>query len=91
MDDKFKKDFITLFNQGFEEVVLPVIEDMQGDIEEIKEDIKSLDNRVGNVENRLDRIENRLDSVVDNINGHNIRLKTIESIPIIAHELKIKK
>lgn len=29
MDDKTKQDFILLFNQGFEEVVMPQIEELR--------------------------------------------------------------
>lgn len=43
---KFEQKFISLFNQGFEEIVLP--------------NIKDLGNRLDKVENRLDNVEKNL-------------------------------
>jgi predicted nuclease with TOPRIM domain len=81
MDDKTKEDFIQLFNQGFEEVVRP-------EIEELSQDIKKIDERLDHLEQRMDRMENTLDRVADKVTSHETRLKTIEVIPIVAHQIK---
>lgn len=39
----------------------------------------------------IDKVERRLDFIADKIGEHEVRLKNIESIPVIAHELKLKK
>lgn len=39
----------------------------------------------------LDRIEGRTDRLADKVSQHDVRFKNIESIPVIAHQLKIKK
>lgn len=39
----------------------------------------------------IERVERRADLLSDEIGKHNVRLKNIESIPTIAHQLKIKK
>lgn len=39
----------------------------------------------------IERVERRIDYSADKIGEHDIRLKNIESIPVIAHELKLKK
>lgn len=61
IDKKFEEKFIPLFNQGFEEVVLPNIERLdQG-----QEDIKS---RLDRMESRLDALERRSDRLLDRSN-----------------------
>lgn len=42
MDEKTKQDFIQLFNQGFEEVVLPHIEELREDVDSLKKDVNAL-------------------------------------------------
>lgn len=39
----------------------------------------------------VERIERRIDHLADKVSEHDVRLKNIESIPAIAHQLKIKK
>lgn len=39
----------------------------------------------------IDRCERRIDHLADKVGEHDVRLKDVESIPVIAHQLKIKK
>ncbi len=39
----------------------------------------------------IDRLESKLDKVLDKGIDHESRIKDIEQIPIIAHELRVKK
>lgn len=78
MDDKTKEDFIELFNQGFEEVVLPEIEGLR---EEMNQHFGKLETRVENIDRKLDRLSGQ-------VAGHEQDLQKIKAIPAIAHELK---
>lgn len=51
MDDKTKQEFINLFNQGFQELVIPQLDELIEGQERI--------------EKRLDVVERKLDRVVD--------------------------
>lgn len=39
----------------------------------------------------IDRVERRIDLIADKVGEHEVRIKDIEAIPVIAHELKVKK
>lgn len=39
----------------------------------------------------IERIERKVDQVLDKLYDHESRIKDIERIPVIAHELKLKK
>ena len=84
MNDKTKKDFIQLFNQGFEEIILPEIETIRDDVSTLKDD-------VGVLRTRVTQIDNKLDVMNDKILDHGNKIKNIERIPAIAHDLKNKK
>lgn len=60
MDDKTKKEFIALFNQGFEEVVAPAIDDLRG---EITQEFKDVKQRLFQVENRLEVLDRKVDHI----------------------------
>lgn len=61
MDDKTRKEFILLFNQGFEEVVAPEIDDLRKQITRGFKDIKQ---RLFQVENRLEILDRKVDNIV---------------------------
>lgn len=67
MDDQTKKDFIDIFNQGFEEVVSPEIEALRQEanshVNEIKNHLEKVENRLETVEDRLETVEDRLESL----------------------------
>lgn len=64
MDEKTKQQFILLFNQGFEVIVLPEIESLRKDVNLIRA--------------RLDSIEGRLDIFTDKLDEHEARITTLE-------------
>lgn len=39
----------------------------------------------------IDRLERKLDRFIDTIYEHESRIKDVEQVPVIAHELKLKK
>jgi len=53
-----KTDVITIINEGFEQVILPHIVEIKGDVQEIKE---TLDDHG----NRLERVERKLNAVAE--------------------------
>lgn len=91
MNDKTKHDFILLFNQGFEEIVLPEIEAIRDDVGDLKKTVSGLDKRVGSLETRVGQMDNKLDHFSDKVIEHESVLKQTQSIPVIAHELKRKR
>lgn len=72
MDDKIKQEFINLFNQGFQELVVPLID-------ELIEGQERIGKSLGTVETRLDVVERKLDRVVDEHITHEKRIKRLES------------
>ncbi|OGE31808.1 hypothetical protein A2631_01605 [Candidatus Daviesbacteria bacterium RIFCSPHIGHO2_01_FULL_44_29] len=83
MDEKTKEDFIKLFNQGFEEMVLP-------QFEEIREDMASMRKEMA-TQTDINRLERKIDHLLDKSGDHENRLKRIETLPIIASELRAVK
>lgn len=58
MNIQDKKEMRLAIGEVFEEVILPVIQDVRDDVSELKTDMKS-------VENRLDRIERKQDAEIE--------------------------
>ena len=75
MDAKTKQEFILLFNQGFEEIILP-------QLEEIREQMAT--------KSDIDRLERKIDHLVDKSDDHEKRLNAIETVPVVAHELRLQ-
>jgi len=75
MNDDSDARFIRLFNQGFEEVVLPRIEDLG-------EEIRGISKRLEVVETRLDVVERKLDRAIDQLMDHEKGLKKLEHTSI---------
>lgn len=74
MDDKTKREFIQLFNQGFEEVVLPQIEDLAEDVSILKEnvdilreDVDSLKSEVHEINLKVGAYKDKTDSDIEKI------------------------
>ncbi len=75
-DDKFKAAFIRLFNQGFEEVVLPHIEhlDKNNDTHEHKidaltADTKQLQDEMGVIKDDLKNIKDGMSEIKNDLKG----------------------
>lgn len=76
LDEVFEKKFILLFNQGFEELIMP-------EFQEIREEMATKDD--------IERLERKIDRALAETSDHEVRLKKIEKIPAIAHEIKRKR
>ena len=74
MDEKAKKDFILLINQGFEEVIAPRIEELK---EEIKTGFEA-------VKKNSNQIIKRQTYSEDTLEDHEKRLRKLESKRILA-------
>ncbi len=88
MDDKTKRDFILLFNQGFEEVVLPQIKEIYKRLDLIEDRLDKLEKRIETLEIRIGQIDNKLDLMNDKLLDHAQQIKTIQAVPAIAHQIK---
>lgn len=60
MNKQTRKDFIDLFAEGFQGVVVPEIEELRKDMDK---GFKNVNEKLNNVEGRLKTVENRLESV----------------------------
>lgn len=74
MDDKTRQEFILIFNQGFEEVVIPAIEDLRREMnlgfkkvnqrfEDMDKRFESIDRRFEDMDARFDRLERKVDTI----------------------------
>jgi tetrahydromethanopterin S-methyltransferase subunit B len=57
MKEKDKKEFINIFNEGFEQLILP-------HFEEIKTRLDKVENRLDDLETTVNKMDRKLDSVV---------------------------
>lgn len=78
MNEKDKKEFINLFNQGFEEVVIPVIEGVRGEVKEVKQVLNEHTRTLEDHSNRFERIERKLDAVVERQDDQGTEIKKIK-------------
>ncbi len=78
LDTQFEKKFIRLFNQGFEEVVIPQLEEIGKDIEGVKKGLNQVENRLDSIETRLGSLDRKVDRVVANQLDDKYILKTCE-------------
>ncbi len=82
IDEAFESRFILLFNQGFEEVVMPQIleldEKIESGVKSLKKDINEIKVVQGEHGTRLDRIESKLDKVTEKQLDHENRIQKLE-------------
>lgn len=69
LDETLDERMIRLFNQGFEEVIAPVMEDTE----------KELGIRFDIIEAKMDSMERKLDHFADQVTDHNQTLKRHDS------------
>lgn len=81
MEERTKTEFRLLFNQGFEEVVLPRIV-------EIDERLDRVESRLGSLENQVERMDRKLDVVADKVMQHEVKIKKLEKPAAVAHNIK---
>ncbi len=89
MDEKTKREFINLFNEGFEEIVRPEIEylreGMEGRFDKVDNRLDNVESRLGNVEHRLEAVDRKVDRIAakqldqeSELKEHGKRLKKVE-------------
>ncbi|OIP24440.1 hypothetical protein AUK11_03320 [bacterium CG2_30_37_16] len=76
--DRYERRMIQVFNEGFDQVILPHIVEINENIVSMKQDISSLDKRLTNVEHSQDRMERKLNSVVDRQDEQGLEIKKIK-------------
>lgn len=79
--EDLEQDMIRIFNQGVEEVVLPMVEDLA-----TKDDIKNLATKddVGKIRDRLDQIDRKLDVVTGKVFDHDHKIKELARRTVIS-------
>lgn len=70
MDKKTKGEFVKLISQGFQEVMIPTLEDMEERLASKKE-VKELGVKIDSLDRKFDAQQNRLD-------GHDKRITKLE-------------
>lgn len=87
LDKKFEEKFIPLFNQGFEEIVLPNIERLDQGQEDIKSRLDRMESRLDTLERRSDRIldrSNRVEGGLKDLSGQLRRLrKSVDELKLL--------
>jgi predicted nucleic acid-binding Zn-ribbon protein len=91
--------FIRLFNKGFEEVVVPRLEDIEEKVESLDKKVGGMNARFSEMEQRFEdletkmdagfnRLEGKFDRLADKSQDHEQRISAIEKVPAVAHDLK---
>ncbi len=85
MDSKERKEIINIFNEGFEQVVLPYIARIQEDIAGIHTEIDGIHGDLTGIKDvledhsfRLDRIERKLNAVVARQDEQGVEIKQLK-------------
>jgi hypothetical protein len=65
LEERLEKRMIHIFNEGFEQVVLPHIAELNNKISSLTDKVDSLDEEVGELDSRTGRIERKVDAVVE--------------------------
>ncbi|PIP30342.1 hypothetical protein COX25_05225 [bacterium (Candidatus Howlettbacteria) CG23_combo_of_CG06-09_8_20_14_all_37_9] len=68
-EERLEKRMIHIFNEGFEQVVLPHITDIKEDISAMKEDIEDLRSTQARMDRKLDAVVERQDRQGEDIKG----------------------
>lgn len=67
------------------------IKDIKSDIGDIRSDIKGLEEKIDDLDQKADTILQFTEAVDETTDDHEERLRNIEHIPVIVHELKNPK
>lgn len=78
LDKKFEEKFIPLFNQGFEEVVAPAMEEMEKGLK------KEMNQGFDKVNSRLDSLDRRMDVFAIKSADQEKRIKKLETKRAVA-------
>jgi hypothetical protein len=87
MDKKQKDEFISIVNQGFQEVMIPALENME---ERLKNDLaskgnlKDLSAQISSLDRKFEAQQDRLDRHGKQIEDHTKRIKSLERVTLPA-------
>lgn len=91
MRKKQKEELIGVFSEAFQDVVMPVLEDMhhdisqlKGDVQGLKGDVQGLKEDMEDVQTTLRRIETHQDHQSAKLDNHEKRITKLEQKGIIA-------
>ena len=84
MTKKQKEEMTGVFAAAFHDVVVPVLEDIEGDIKETKEDIKDIYNRLDSIDKKLNGVQERSYEHGDKLDNHEKRIKKLEKVQVAA-------
>lgn len=90
MNKKTRDEFVDLFAEGFQGLVVPEINKLDEKIDKVGEKLTKVENRLEKVENRLEKVENRLEVVevkLDRVAANQLEDRTV----LKDHEKRIKK
>lgn len=77
MDAKLREDFIQLFNQGFEEVVLPQLEEIREDIHEIKGEVREIKGEIQDMKGEIQDMKGEIQEIRTIVNEHSDKLDAL--------------
>lgn len=78
MNETEREEFVKVFMEGFEAVVVPHLEEFYTRFDRIDGKLEQHDRRFDDVESRLNRIERKLNAVVERQDDHSVRIKNLE-------------
>lgn len=78
MDKKHKEEFLEVFSEAFQDVVMPVLEDMHQDISQLKENVNGLKEDMEDVQTTLRRMETHQDHQSAKLDNHGKRIAKLE-------------
>jgi len=80
-EKKFKKIMITVFNQGVEEIILPVMEDFvtKKDIEKLATK-KQLEKGLGEVNMHLDSLDRKFEAQQNRLDRHSVDIRKLQAV-----------
>ena len=81
MTPEDKKEFLELFKQSFERIVLPTIVDIHETLEDHGARLGRIEDKLDDHGNRLDRIERKLNSVVDRQDRQSVEISALKDKP----------
>ncbi len=58
---------------------------------EVTASLEGIKESINQLETRIDQKDRYLDNTTDKVLNHETRIKDIEAVPIIAHQIKVKK
>lgn len=83
MDDKTKEDFIKLFNQGFEDLILPQFDELREETASLRGEVISIKSIMA-TKSDIDRLERKIDRINAKDMEQDRRLDRIEAAPAVA-------